>query len=357
MPVRLIILQTTLPSYRRSFFSEISNLLKSDFELYAGDNYFQESIETDKQILHYGIRNKYYFKKKLLWQIGVKQLSKKEGILVLELNPRILSNWWLLLIRKLKGKDTVLWGHAFPRSGKTSNTEFIRKFMRSLSSGIITYSEKQKEQLKKIHNKKPIFAAPNALYNAIDMQPITNDPYDIIFTGRFVREKKVIQLVKAFKIVQDNLPSQVRLVLIGDGPEKQELKKSIEELNLKTRVLLLDSIYNLEELKKYYSNAIVAVSPGTAGLFLVQAMSFGLPVIVSKNEKHGPEIEIIKEEINGFYYDTDNLKKLADLIKVIFENREYWITKRESISENCRSRYSVESMSEVFSNLSLINSN
>lgn len=157
---KLVIIQTIVPDYRKKFFSYIKKQLKNDFLLFSGDSYFEKSIKSDNSIdFAIKIRNHFFLRRKLLFQSGIWHLVFKDIVLILELNPRIISNWIILLIRKITGKKTILWGHAWSRKGANSNTEWVRNFMRTGATSIIVYTESQKKELQKRMPSKRIYAA------------------------------------------------------------------------------------------------------------------------------------------------------------------------------------------------------
>lgn len=348
----LIILQTVLPDYRKGFFGEVKKKLGSKFELYAGSSYFNESIKTDKSIEHYTIKNKYLLGRKLLWQKGISKLIKKNEILVLELNPRIISNWWLLVRRKFTGKETVLWGHAWPRKGPKSATDIVRNMMRKLSSSIIVYTNQQQMELKNKMPNKHIVAAPNALFSKAQMSfDINNDPSDILYVGRLVKEKKPLFLAKAFAKTLDNLPAEVNLNIVGDGEEKETIIKYIKNNSLSNRIKLLGHINDYSKLQKLYKHSICSVSPGYVGLSITQSFGFGVPMLISKNENHSPEIEAAVEGLNSVFFDTDDILSFRESLIEMFNNNIEWINKRAAICEYCKQNYSIEAMANVFCKL------
>ena len=153
---KLIILQTVLPDYRKKLFLYIKTELGDFFELYGGDYYFEKSVKTDQTVFFKkSVKNIYLFKRRFLFQFRMWLVVLKNNVLVLELNPRILSNWIILILRKGTRKKTILWGHAWPRKGKDSKTDTIRNFMRILGDEIIVYTKSQQKELRlKMPQKK-----------------------------------------------------------------------------------------------------------------------------------------------------------------------------------------------------------
>ncbi len=165
---KLIIIQTVVPDYRNLFFERLKDVLKDQFELYAGNNSFEISIKTQSKN-HKKLKNHFLFNRKLLFQTKIWHLLFKDDVIVLELNPRIISNWIFLIIRKILSKPTILWGHAWPRNGKKSKSDILRNLMRKLGDKIIVYTHQQKKELQEKMPDKNILAAPNALFKSNNM--------------------------------------------------------------------------------------------------------------------------------------------------------------------------------------------
>ena len=351
---KLVILQTVVPDYRKDIFSYLKEELGDSFKLYSGSAYFEKSIKTDKTISFIKpVTNYYLLNRKLLFQCGMWMEVFRNNVMVLEMNPRIISNWLILIIRKLLFKKTVVWGHAWPRGGSESRTDSVRHLMRKLGSEIIVYTNTQAKELRlKMPNKK-IMAAPNALYVKKDMATSLNSERinHIIYVGRLSKPKKAFFLVKAFHKILDDIPSSAKLIIVGDGEEKSLIENYINEHNITNRVLVKGHISNIEELKMLYSESLFSVSPGYVGLSITQSFSFGVPMIISKDENHSPEIEASQNEINSLFFETDNEISLAETIIKVYNHKPEWIAKREEICLFCRNTYSTEAMGQTFLNI------
>ena len=105
----LILLQTAAPDYRKKVFQSIRENLGENFTLYSGSTSFEKSIKTDETINFLKpVKNHYFFIRKVLFQTGMWQDCLQCDVLILELNPRIISNWLLLIFRKTLLKKSVL---------------------------------------------------------------------------------------------------------------------------------------------------------------------------------------------------------------------------------------------------------
>jgi len=351
----LVILQTATPHYRKKVFQYIKNNLGKNFILYSGTSYFEDSIKTDKEIVFLKpIHNHYFFNRRFLFQNGMWHGSLICDVLVLELNPRIISNWFLLVARILLFKKTVLWGHVWPRKGKNSKSEIIRHCMRILATEIIVYTKTQQNELQEKMPKKKITTASNAIFYKNEMQvtEMKNEEInDLIYVGRLSKSKKPKLLIEAFIAVLNQLPKKTQLLIIGDGEEKDAINELIIKNNLEDRIKILDQINDFSILKKLYSTSLLSVSPGYVGLSITQSFAFGVPMLISKDENHSPEIEAATENENCLFFETDSIDDLSTKIFEFFTFKKEWLLKRNNISIFCKTNYSIENMSNIFIDL------
>ena len=351
--MKLFILQTTIPDYRGKFFAELKKRLCDEFGFACGDNYFEKSVKTDWSIKGISsIKNHYFFNREILFQSGMFRKSIAAQVLILEMNPRIITNWIILVIRRLVNKKTVLWGHAWPRKGENSSSDILRGLMRKLADIIVTYTEKQLEELKKKMPGKEIVFAPNSLYYKEEMK-VSNkfEPLDVIYVGRLTEAKKPLILVKAFSKLSESLPEGARLIIVGEGPEKESLLSFIKKNKMEDRIKILGHISDFKVIGNLYSQALLSVSPGYVGLSITQSFAFGVPMLISKDENHSPEIEAAIDGENSSFFVTDNIDDLSNKISNFYKNRKFWEQKRKGISEYCRERYSIERMVQPFLDL------
>ena len=106
---------------------------------------------------------------------------------------------------------------------------------------------------------------------------------EILYAGRYEREKGVFALVDAFEAVADELPA-AELLMAGQGGKARELKARVLESRHASRVRFLGQLYG-EELAVRYAAARVVVMPSLwpepFGLAGIEAMLAGTPVVGS----------------------------------------------------------------------------
>ncbi|MCF7559602.1 glycosyltransferase [Sabulilitoribacter multivorans] len=352
MKKEYIILQTVAPDYRSKLYYYIKQEFGEAFAVYAGLEYFETTVKTDQSISGFKqIKNHFLFNRTFLIQTGMWKDVIKCKILVMEMNPRIISNWITLIVRKFLNKKTILWGHAWPRSGSQSKTDKLRKIMRGLGDSIIVYTKSQKEELVAAEPHLKVNFAPNALYFKNEMVVGNQNPKEInhlIYVGRLTPLKKPKLLLQAFHKALPNLEDNIKLVFVGDGEERPDLEAYVEKHNLEGKVILTGHISDYSKLAEFYSKALFSVSPGYIGLSVTQSFGFGVPMLVSKTENHSPEIEAVIKNENALFFETDNLESLKNKILGIYQNKQSWMQKREDISNYCKEKYSINAMGNTF---------
>jgi len=345
-PIRLV--QTSIGDYRQAFLDILLERLGDDLEVYAGEVYFDGVTRTRVDIGEHlrPLRNVYLVGRRILWQRGALRAAVGAGIAVLELNPRILSVWVALLVRWLGRRPTVLWGHAWSRSGRASRTNRLRRIMRRPADGTLVYTEQQALELAET-GERNVYVAPNALYRWSDMVPaLAERPTDFLYVGRLVPEKRPDLLLSAFVSAIDRLPPQTRLVFVGDGPRSARLREVADSL-AKGRVLFEGHISDPDQLRAIYARSIASVSPGFVGLSITQSLGYGVPMVIARNEPHSPEIEAAVEGWNAIFFSPTSSAALADAL-VAASLQPAAPSLRRAISEDCRRRYSAEVMAEGF---------
>lgn len=112
----------------------------------------------------------------------------------------------------------------------------------------------------------------------------SGDIFKMLYVGRFVREKGLDILLQTMNILKDN--KNIHLDIVGDGPLKEELLEFITTNNLSENI----KIYPwqpADKISEYYKMSDAFIHPcrwiEQFGRTVVEAMDFGLPVIVTEN--------------------------------------------------------------------------
>jgi glycosyltransferase involved in cell wall biosynthesis len=186
---------------------------------------------------------------------------------------------------------------------------FLRRF-----DALLTYSRLGAEEYATLgFPAGKIFVAPNAAA-ARPSQPMPSRPLtiagkpNVLFIGRLQARKRVDLLLQACT----SLPAllQPRLVIIGDGPERNTLEALAKTIYPSAE---FPGAKHGSELDPYFSAADLFVLPGTGGLAVQEAMSHGLPVIMGQGD--GTNADLVRPS-NGWQIPPDDLPALTETLRV-----------------------------------------
>ncbi len=150
-----------------------------------------------------------------------------------------------------------------------------------------------------------------------------------ITAGRLIRQKDHVTLIQAFSIVAAK-EENVRLIILGEGPERDALEKLCFDLGLSKKVFLLGFV---ENPYWYFSKSDVFVFSSLFegfGNVLVEAMALGLPVI-STNCLSGPS-EILEQGRSGVLVDVKDHHAMGNaMLALLQDDDKYYFFKTRSL--------------------------
>ncbi len=107
---------------------------------------------------------------------------------------------------------------------------------------------------------------------------------NILYVGRLTRRKGIFHLIEAVATLSRRY-SNLRLIIVGDGPLKKKVLRTIGKTGLKN--IKLEGFVSDKELPAYYATADIYCSPAihgeSFGIVLLEAMANGLPVVAFAN--------------------------------------------------------------------------
>ncbi len=169
------------------------------------------------------------------------------------------------------------------------------------------------------------------------------DHITFIYVGGLIPEKRVDMLLHAFRALRKKY-THIKLMIIGDGPLRNEIMHLISEMND-------DHIYYLgriiDDVDKYFAASDCLVLPGVGGLALNQAMFWRKTCIVS--EADGTEDDLVIDGETGFRFEKNNLVSLTEAMdrRIRIDNRELF-RMSDKVREIIDTKSNVNNMVHVF---------
>ena len=314
-PGRLGLQQRVLPDYRAPFFDRLAEACEGGLSVFAGLPDPEEGIRPAERL-----EAAEYRRARNVWiGGGPAYVALQPGIvtwlrewdpaaLILEANPRYLSNRTALGWMHTRRRPVLGWGLGAPPLGwpwDGIRRSYLRRF-----DALIAYSSLGAEQYRRLGlAAERVFVAPNAVSGpppalAARKQEAAG-PVRILFVGRLQARKRVDLLLQACAA----LSAPPELQIVGDGPERAALEWLAQQVFPHAHFL---GERRGNELDAIFRQADLFVLPGTGGLAVQQAMSHGLPVVVA--EADGTQRELVRPG-NGWLVVPGDLPGLIETLQ------------------------------------------
>jgi glycosyltransferase involved in cell wall biosynthesis len=184
------------------------------------------------------------------------------------------------------------------------------------------------------------FAQVHAVYNGVrdhssERRERNGKVYTVLTLGHVIEYKNPATWVKAAKYVTSRMTEsgrrgvRVRFLWAGDGPDLMTWKAAVSSYpNIEFLGYEKATDVLLESASVYYQPSRME----SFGLAVAEAMSFGLPCVVSNC---GGLPEVVANGVTGYLCDPENYKAQGDAIVKILQDRRLW----KEMSTNARARY------------------
>jgi len=219
----------------------------------------------------------------------------------------------------------------------------LRRLTSRLADGFVHQTKRASEFFPKNTMKKSI-VIPNAVFNPLVSnikQPFIREK-TITAMGRLNYAKGFDILIDAFSRIEDQI-KDYKLVIYGEGDEKESIEKLIKVKNLTDRVELPgavpDAIINISKSSLFVLSSRFEGMPNA----LMEAMACGVPCISTKCPM-GPE-ELIEDGVNGLLVPVEDAESIANAIIEVIMNKDF----ADKLSKNAyqiRNTHSVGSIGQ-----------
>ncbi len=302
----------------------------------------------------------------LMWQYGIIGFIKKQKLefdLVHNLNFH--NDWTPSFLWKLK--KPFVWGPIghhplipneylkyYSKRQKIKNraTWIIKQYFWNFSISLNKSKTKAKHilcmnssvsevlHLKSNYSIMPSVATQDFGWNNLKQ---SNEKFTVISAGRFVSLKGFDLTIKAFAGFLETLDSKhqsnCELLIIGNGPEKDNLKKMASQLKIQNHIKFISWIERDSLLELFKTSSIFLFpSHEGAGMVVAEALSFGLPVVCLNNIGPG---EFINNDC-GFKIEMqeyeNTFKALSNSILELYQYPE----KRKQMSLAARNKFETD---------------
>lgn len=246
------------------------------------------------------------------------------------------------LITTLHGTDITI-------VGSDPSYKNVVDFSINQSDGVTAVSEYLREETyERFDIKKDIEVIPNFIdldrfqksdKNHFKKAICPDGEKVVVHVSNFREVKRVPEVVSVFaRILENNI--EAKLLLVGDGPDRQRAEKRCRELGICDHVRFLGKQDQVEDILSIADLFLIPSGSETFGLAALEAMSCSVPVI-SSNIGGLPEVNIHGE--TGYLCDLDDIDCMGDYaVKILSDDNLH-----KELAENARQQAKTFEMSKV----------
>jgi glycosyltransferase involved in cell wall biosynthesis len=308
----VLIVQEHLPHYRAPFFNGVRSVLS-------------ELGITLHLVYSEGVTSR-LLQGKLPWACAVPTIrcgglvyqnirayAEHSDLIILPQEVKYTALYWLLFRHKFGMGRLAFWGHGRNMQARNPNSwpEKVKRFLSTRVDWWFAYNERSavavrqlgfpEERITLVQNAidtKGLLGARNALSSeaieGIKAALTINSSNVAIYTGGLYEEKRIPFLLEAAAKVRAQLPD-FHLIIIGGGPQKYLV---IEAARKNSWIHYLGPKNDTEKLP-HWAISKVSLMPGLVGLGILDSFALGVPLITTAYPFHSPEIEYLRDGVNG----------------------------------------------------------
>lgn len=256
------------------------------------------------------------------------QVVKKFDISIIHSHyaiPHAFAAYMAKQMLKQEGTDikiiTTLHGTDITLVGKKPSYKTGVEFGINQSHAVTCVSEALKKETLSVFNiKKNIDVIPNFVSHPKNIKPEPNLPNHqptIAHTSNFRKVKRIMDVIEIFKQIHTEIP-EAKLILAGEGPEKEKAQERVQHLSLERSVYFYGYVENVETILNSSDIFLLPSENESFGLAALEAMNYR-NAIISSNTGGLPEVNLCGK--TGFLHEVGDTQNMSQSAIKLLQNK------------------------------------
>lgn len=267
------------------------------------------------------------------------------------------SSYWgffeklvLAEIGKFKGNKIIFHIHGGNFVNFFNRLKFKKKYLKLMEryNAVVVLTE----EMKKVISTNNVIVISNAVkIPDVKLESINNNPFTFVSISVLEKRKRVMNMLKAASVLK-NKGRDFRLIIAGDGPQREEIKEFIKMKEIGDVVSYVGVVKDEAKdlLLKKSDVFILASASDSFGIVIIEAMSYGKGIITTPV---GISPKIVKDKENGLVVNIDSEEDLINamdsFIKKDILNIEMKHKNQLVVKENYSWNFVAEKIIEIYS--------
>ena len=329
----VVVIYHFYPHYRSAVVEALARSEVADFTFVGDDHEYLHSIEpaTLSDTVKFRLAPTHLIFKPFMWQWGAITWAIKPEFdtVIMHAVPHWPCTWIGGILARMIGKRVFFWGHGYLYEPKGFKG-LMRRMFYAIPNAHMFYGRIAKaiamkhgwapEKLHVIYNSLNTAEQRTIRNNStkaealeVRRQIFGNDNPVAICTTRLIAIRRLDLLLDSIHTLKER-GRAVNLILVGDGPESQRLRKQAEQLCVP--VHFEGACYDERRIAQLVMASNVTVAPGKVGLTAMHSMVYGVPVVTHGDASDQmPEWEAIIPGKTGSLFERGDVNSLAEAIR------------------------------------------
>ena len=316
---RVVMVQRTVPHYRRPFYDGLADELGRrglDLGLVYGQAQGDEVSRRDKADLQWGTRvdarEVRVAGRTVAWQPALRHVRGADLVVVGQESKLLLNH--LLFLRQLAGHERLaFWGHGrnFQQGSASGFGEAVKRFTSRRVHWWFAYNDVVADIVARMGYPTERITD---VRNSIDVEGLRRDKAAVgaaeidrtlaaaglrgrnltVFSGGLYAQKRLDLLLDAAERIRAEV-SDFELVIIGGGPQEQ----LVREAAARHPWLYATGPLFSEDLVRWLAPAKLVLMPGLVGLVVLDSFALEAPLVTIADSEHSPEFFYLRDGENG----------------------------------------------------------
>jgi N-acetylgalactosamine-N,N'-diacetylbacillosaminyl-diphospho-undecaprenol 4-alpha-N-acetylgalactosaminyltransferase len=227
-----------------------------------------------------------------------------------------------------KAKKMIMMVHSYQIEWHIPKGKLFRD-MYNQTHAVVAVSKEIEWKLGELYDFENLLSIPNYITSVEENGNQVQPAYEyIIAVGRLQNDiKQFDRLIETYndsKLAEKN----IKLLICGDGDDRESLEKLISKLQLEAHVKLLGFVENVSQYIQKAKFLVLSSRVEGFPMVLIEALQQKTPVI-SFDCKSGPS-EIIQHKINGLLVEDQNFANLKDAMLLLIENLDLYMNCKQN---------------------------
>lgn len=199
----------------------------------------------------------------------------------------------------------------------------VVKFILNAADRIVAQSTNTRDNAIKYYNPaKDVEVIPLAFHPPAEVKVsrkelnLEKDMFYVITVGRLIKRKSLQTLIRAMGIIKKK---NIRLLIVGDGPEREYLDSVVKETGTSGMITFLGFLDDMDKYRYLKASDLFALTSLHEGFGIVfmEAMHTGLPIVCTN---HGGQVDFLKQRENAILIDVGDVEACAKGILELEKN-------------------------------------